>query len=288
VVPLKNEFLKGEGEAIVTIIFCCRQHIFLESGNLHTTIKSEGIYPPAIRQRPGKEKTMSAAATRSCKHHRQLAWQLATRHRRKFIVPATPHLRPLRRGFVSVASSTTSYWTPSENRASQISSNLSPSNLQHRLFHATLMIPKDYPLHTMLPFPALSPTMEFGTIVKWEIQEGEAFSAGSVLCSIETDKATMDFESQDDGILAKILKQGSNAVDLPIGSPIAVVVEDMADVASFADFVLEESQVALPIFEVKATAEASVTAPTAKPLVGGGSTGTSILLPSARFLAESK
>jgi hypothetical protein len=62
----------------------------------------------------------------------------------------------------------------------------------------------------------------------------------------------------------------------------------MADVASFADYVLEESQVALPIFEVKATAEASVTAPTAKPLVGGGSTGTSILLPSARFLAESK
>jgi hypothetical protein len=226
---------------------------------------------------------MSAAAMRAWQYHRQIAWRLASRPSGT----TTPY--SLRRGFLAVASSNNCWNAPIENRAFPFTKTVPPTKLQHRLFHATLMFPKDYPTHTLLPFPALSPTMEFGTIVKWEIQEGEAFSAGSVLCSIETDKATMDFESQDDGILAKILKQGSNAVDLPIGSPVAVVVEDKADVAAFADFVLDGGNGAdSPPVEINATSEASVAALAAKSVVGGGGTGTAILLPSARFLAESK
>lgn len=52
--------------------------------------------------------------------------------------------------------------------------------------------------------PALSPTMTEGNIASWKIKEGDSFSAGDVLLEIETDKAQMDVEAQDDGILAKI------------------------------------------------------------------------------------
>ena len=47
--------------------------------------------------------------------------------------------------------------------------------------------------------------MEAGTIAEWTLGEGDSFSAGDVLCEIETDKATMSFEAQDDGAIAKIL-----------------------------------------------------------------------------------
>ena len=143
----------------------------------------------------------------------------------------------------------------------------------------------DYPDHIVVPFPALSPTMEIGTIAKWELSEGDKFTAGSVIASIETDKATMDFEAQDDGILAKILKDGADATDLPVGTPIAIVVEEPEDVAAFADYVAAED-------EAPSSSESEVPTPAAEispsiPVVGG-SAGTSLLLPSARFLAESK
>ncbi|MEQ2210648.1 hypothetical protein XENOCAPTIV_017171 [Xenoophorus captivus] len=53
--------------------------------------------------------------------------------------------------------------------------------------------------------PALSPTMEEGNIVKWLKKEGEPVLAGDALCEIETDKAVVTMESNDDGVLAKIL-----------------------------------------------------------------------------------
>lgn len=93
--------------------------------------------------------------------------------------------------------------------------------------------------------PALSPTMESGTISKWNVSEGDSFAAGESLAVIETDKASMDFEAQDDGIVAKILaKEGGGEVKC--GSPILVTVEDAADVGVFANFVAEESAPAVP------------------------------------------
>jgi pyruvate dehydrogenase E2 component (dihydrolipoamide acetyltransferase) len=130
--------------------------------------------------------------------------------------------------------------------------------------------------------------MEVGTIAKWVLKEGDSFGAGSVICSVETDKATMDFEAQDDGIIAKILKEGANAVDIPIGSTIAIVVDNQDDVAAFADFVLEEGTPAI----VPTTASASVAASTPPPAGPAPTTrdvsDEFVLLPSARFLAESK
>jgi acetyl/propionyl-CoA carboxylase alpha subunit len=61
--------------------------------------------------------------------------------------------------------------------------------------------------------PALSPTMTEGSIASWKIKEGDSFSAGDVLLEIETDKAQMDVEAQDDGILAKITVR--NKISIP-------------------------------------------------------------------------
>ena len=55
--------------------------------------------------------------------------------------------------------------------------------------------------------PSLSPTMAEGVIVKWLKQEGDSVSPGDVLCEIQTDKAVMSFETDEEGILAKILVQ---------------------------------------------------------------------------------
>ncbi|KAM4572287.1 pyruvate dehydrogenase protein X component, mitochondrial [Odontesthes bonariensis] len=76
--------------------------------------------------------------------------------------------------------------------------------------------------------PALSPTMEEGNIVKWLKKEGEAVAAGDALCEIETDKAVVTLESNEDGVLAKILmEEGSRSVRL--GTLIALMVEEGQD-----------------------------------------------------------
>ncbi|XP_029290491.1 pyruvate dehydrogenase protein X component, mitochondrial [Cottoperca gobio] len=76
--------------------------------------------------------------------------------------------------------------------------------------------------------PALSPTMEEGNIVKWLKKEGEAVAAGDALCEIETDKAVVTLESNDDGIMAKILmEEGSRNV--PLGTLIALMVDEGQD-----------------------------------------------------------
>ena len=79
--------------------------------------------------------------------------------------------------------------------------------------------------------PALSPTMTEGNIANWRIKEGESFSAGDVLLEIETDKATMDVEAQDDGIMVKIM-QGSETKGVKVGERIAVTAEEGDDINS--------------------------------------------------------
>merc|ERR1711971_15360 len=85
---------------------------------------------------------------------------------------------------------------------------------------------------TKVNMPSLSPTMEEGTIVKWHKAEGEAIAAGDVLCDIQTDKAVVSMEADDDGIVAKIImEEGSGA---KVGTLIALLVgegEDWKDVA---------------------------------------------------------
>lgn len=89
--------------------------------------------------------------------------------------------------------------------------------------------------------PALSPTMESGTITKWNVAVGDSFGAGDSLAVIETDKATIDFEAQDDGVVAKILVS-EGAGELTVGSPIMVTVDDAGDVAAFENFVADANE----------------------------------------------
>ncbi|MEM6728255.1 MAG: pyruvate dehydrogenase complex dihydrolipoamide acetyltransferase [Pseudomonadota bacterium] len=78
---------------------------------------------------------------------------------------------------------------------------------------------------TEILMPALSPTMEEGTLAKWLVKEGDEVSSGDLLAEIETDKATMEFEAVDEGIIGKILvAEGSEGVK--VNSPIAVLLGD--------------------------------------------------------------
>src|SRR5205814_1077265 len=81
--------------------------------------------------------------------------------------------------------------------------------------------------------PALSPTMEKGNLAKWLKQEGEAVKPGDVIAEIETDKATMEVEAIDEGVLAKILVPEGTA-DVPVNQLIAVLASEGEDVTKVA------------------------------------------------------
>lgn len=73
-----------------------------------------------------------------------------------------------------------------------------------------------YARHTVLKMPALSPTMTQGNLTRWRKKPGDAITAGQVLCDIETDKATMEFEAAEDSWMAAILvPEGTHAI--PVG-----------------------------------------------------------------------
>lgn len=92
------------------------------------------------------------------------------------------------------------------------------------------------PSHHRVPLPALSPTMEMGTIISWEKKEGDKLNEGDLLAEIETDKATMGFETPEEGYLAKILIPAGSK-DVPLGKLLCIIVSNEEDVAAFKDFV---------------------------------------------------
>ena len=82
------------------------------------------------------------------------------------------------------------------------------------------------PINVLMP--ALSPTMEKGNLAKWLKKEGDRIKSGDILAEIETDKATMEVEAVDEGILAKIIVSEGTA-DVPVNQPIAVIAEEGED-----------------------------------------------------------
>jgi pyruvate dehydrogenase E1 component beta subunit len=78
---------------------------------------------------------------------------------------------------------------------------------------------------TEILMPALSPTMEEGTLVKWHVKEGDAVQTGDVIAEIETDKATMEVEAMDDGKIDKILV-AEGTEHIPVNGPIAILLTD--------------------------------------------------------------
>ncbi|OYX21797.1 MAG: pyruvate dehydrogenase complex dihydrolipoamide acetyltransferase [Rhodobacterales bacterium 32-66-9] len=143
--------------------------------------------------------------------------------------------------------------------------------------------------------PALSPTMEEGTLAKWLVKEGDAVKSGQILAEIETDKATMEFEAVDEGVVGKILvAEGTGGVK--VNTPIAVLLEDGEDAASVAvpvpaaavAAVATESQAeARPAAVAAAAAAAAPAASTDLPR--GEGSGTRVFAsPLARRIAKEK
>src|SRR4030095_5014139 len=114
-----------------------------------------------------------------------------------------------------------------------------------------------------LKMPALSPTMEEGTLAKWLVKEGDIVSSGDILAEIETDKATMEFEAVDEGKIAKILvAEGSDGVK--VGTPIAILAGEGEEVSAAAPAQKAEPAPPPKVEEPKVEA--------APPAKGGGET----------------
>jgi len=173
---------------------------------------------------------------------------------------------------------------------------LRASAFPKQLASARVLAPfSSLPDHEVMGLPALSPTMEAGTIGSWNVKEGDAFEAGSVIAEIETDKATMGFEAQDPGVVAKILVQPGSEVT--VGTPILVVVDDADDaaalVAQFAGFAAEGGpeggqQAAPPPAGAPATGPPSASQPAGVEVAGRTVPGEHLLMPAASHLAKSK
>ncbi|KAK7049430.1 pyridoxine biosynthesis protein [Paramarasmius palmivorus] len=110
---------------------------------------------------------------------------------------------------------------------------------------------------TKFQMPAMSPTMTEGGIASWKKKEGEAFSAGDVLLEIETDKATIDVEAQDDGVMGKILVP-DGAKGVKVGKLIALLVEEGDDISNLE--VPKEEEPA-PAKEAESSSSASTPPP---------------------------
>eukprot|EP00798_Chlamydomonas_sp_ICE-L_P027037 gene27037-2266_t len=104
------------------------------------------------------------------------------------------------------------------------------SNGVQRPFTGQLRGFADYPAHVVMGMPALSPTMS-----QWKKAEGEQVLAGQILADIETDKAIMEWEAQEDGYVAKLLLP-EGAKDIDVGAAALIMVEEEADIAAFKDY----------------------------------------------------
>ena len=105
-----------------------------------------------------------------------------------------------------------------------------------------------------IKMPALSPTMTTGTLAKWLVGEGGRVNSGDVIAEIETDKATMEVESVDDGIMAKIFVDAGTE-NVAVGAVIAVLAEDGETVSDVVKAGLQESSSAAPVPSVAADAK---------------------------------
>ena len=128
--------------------------------------------------------------------------------------------------------------------------------------------------------PALSPTMEDGTLAKWLVKEGDTVSSGDLLAEIETDKATMEFEAVDEGVIGKILVEAGTA-GVFVNSPIALLLEDGEDSAE----AVAPSQAALPPVASEVQSAPAATAPAPKSTQTGDRVFAS---PLARRIAADK
>jgi pyruvate dehydrogenase E2 component (dihydrolipoamide acetyltransferase) len=130
--------------------------------------------------------------------------------------------------------------------------------------------------------PALSPTMEEGTLAKWLVKEGDRIQSGDLIAEIETDKATMEFEAVDEGIIGKLLvTEGSEGVK--VNSPIAIILDDGEDLE-----VQETKDITSQVEPKEQTVISAAPLETKNPLTGVAQTSSLRIFatPLARRLAK--
>ena len=130
--------------------------------------------------------------------------------------------------------------------------------------------------------PALSPTMEEGTLAKWLVKEGDKIQSGDLIAEIETDKATMEFEAVDEGIIGKLLvTEGSEGVK--VNSPIAIILDDGEDLE-----VQETKDITSQVKPKEQTVISAAPLETKNPLTGVAQTSSLRIFatPLARRLAK--
>jgi len=141
--------------------------------------------------------------------------------------------------------------------------------------------------------PKLSDTMSVGTVVKWYKSVGESVVNGDILAEIETDKATMELENFDDGVLLKLLAAEGDEVE--IGKPLAVIGEPGEDISGF-DNIAEKPVDTAPVESISSAVDESIKAPM-KPIVeepskeikvGSGNSGRIVASPLAKKIAKEK
>ena len=141
-----------------------------------------------------------------------------------------------------------------------------------------------------ITMPALSPTMEEGKLAKWHVKEGDTITAGDIIADIETDKATMEYESIDDGVIGKLLvAEGQEAIK--INAPIAVLLEageDRASLASFTPPVAAAKAAQAPAPQAVQQPVMAHASPVARATAAAGSNARITASPLARRLAAQK
>jgi len=141
---------------------------------------------------------------------------------------------------------------------------------------------------TEILMPALSPTMEEGTLAKWLVKEGDTVSSGDLLAEIETDKATMEFEAVDEGTIGKILiAEGTEGV--AVNTAIAVLLEDGESADDIGEASAAPSPAAAAPAEEKAAPAEAPTAEAPAPAAPAAADGSRIFAsPLARRIAKNK
>jgi len=108
---------------------------------------------------------------------------------------------------------------------------------------------------TEILMPALSPTMEEGTLAKWLVKEGDTVSSGDIMAEIETDKATMEFEAVDEGIVGKILiEEGTEGVK--VNTAIAILLEDGEDASAMESASEQPATAPVPVDKAQSSEDA--------------------------------
>ncbi|XP_044775119.1 dihydrolipoyllysine-residue acetyltransferase component of pyruvate dehydrogenase complex, mitochondrial isoform X8 [Neomonachus schauinslandi] len=126
------------------------------------------------------------------------------------------------------------------------------------------------PPHQKVPLPSLSPTMQAGTIARWEKKEGEKINEGELIAEVETDKATVGFESLEECYMAKILvAEGTR--DVPVGAIICITVEKPEDIEAFKNYTLDSSAASTPQAAAAPTPAAPASPPTPSAQAPGSS-----------------